>query len=68
MSEKHRMTVGDLVLLLKEVPQDSLICIPSPEGSLVSNKNLYLKRQFINWWGDIVFIKCKSWTPFPDNE
>lgn len=62
------MTVGDLVCLLKEFPQDSLICVPSPDGLMVNNENLYLERRFINWWGDVVFIKSKSWALFLKDE
>lgn len=68
MSEDKPMTVGDLVCLLKQVPQNSLISIPSPDGLMVNNENLYLERKFINWWGDVVFIKCRSWALCPKDQ
>lgn len=61
MKNEKPMTVGDLVNLLKEVPQDSFVSIPSPDGWLINNENLFLEQKLINWWGHVVFIKCRSW-------
>lgn len=68
MTMTKPMTVGDLISLLHTVPQDSLICVPSPDGTLVPNEALYIERKQINWWGDVVFIKCHSWRLYPKND
>jgi len=65
MSENKSMTVNDLILVLKELPPNLRIHIQSPEGNLISQGNLFVENKFINWCGDLVFIKCNQWKSYP---
>lgn len=65
MSEEKFMTVNDLILLFQQLPPGVKIYIQSPEGSLISNGNLFVENKFINWFGQMALIKCDKWQEYP---